>query len=148
MTFTIENIINSIAGKLIELYPNINVYDSPTFDTNYPCFYVFVTNPSIKDEIEGREYRNIGFDVVYVQQRNETSQNVPLYEVLECLDENLDMIPYSDGTLDCVLHTYERTASVEDQELHYKFYIRQRVSKPIEHIYMKDLEDNDVEVKG
>ena len=42
MNFTIPKIIDSIAGQLASLYPNVPVYDSPSYNTSYPCFYVFV----------------------------------------------------------------------------------------------------------
>ena len=39
----------------------------------------------------------------------------------------LDSVPYTDGTAPAVtIHTYERQASIEDDELHYQFHIRQR----------------------
>ncbi len=147
MTFTIPKLIDSIAGQIAALYPDADIYDSPTFDTDYPCFYVFVFNPSISDGVDGRDMRKIGIDIVYVRQRNESAQNKDLNEVSEALDEAFDTITYVDGEETATLHTHERNTTTEDQELHYKFEIRQRVSKPIEHTYMAELEDNDVEIK-
>jgi hypothetical protein len=147
MNFTIPKLIDSIAGQLSTLYPNTPVYDSPSYNTAYPCFYVVVTVPSIADEIDGVEMRDIGFDVVYVQERNSTAQNVELMSVLETLDEGFDLLTYVDGNLSTVLHTHERTASIEDQELHYKFSIRQRVSREVTHTYMAEMEEQNVEVE-
>lgn len=147
MIFTISNIINSIAGQLATLYPNVPVYDSPSYNTEYPCFYVFVTAPNIADEIDGVEMRDIGFDIVYVQERNSVAQNAELIEIMETLDEGFDVLTYDDGTLTAPLHTHDRSASIEDQELHYKFSIRQRVSREKEHIYMAEMEEQNVEVE-
>ena len=147
MIFTISNIINSIAGQLATLYPNVSVYDSPSYNTEYPCFYVFVTTPNIADEIDGVEMRDIGFDIVYVQERNSTAQNAELIEIMETLDEGFDVLTYDDETLTAPLHTHDRSASIEDQELHYKFSIRQRVSREKEHIYMAEMEEQNVEVE-
>jgi hypothetical protein len=147
MIFTISNIINSIAGQLATLYPNVSVYDSLSYNTEYPCFYVFVTTPNIADEIDGVEMRDIGFDIVYVQERNSTAQNAELIEIMETLDEGFDVLIYDDGTLTAPLHTHDRSASIEDQELHYKFSIRQRVSREKEHIYMAEMEEQNVEVE-
>jgi hypothetical protein len=147
MIFSIPNLIDSIAGQLATVYPDMPVYDSPTFDTNYPCFYVFLTFPSISDEIDGVEKRSIGIDVVYVQQRNITAANVPINEVLESFDLLFDTVNYSDGNETAVLHTFERNQSIEDQELHYKFTIKQRVSRETVITYMQEMEQNNVEVK-
>lgn len=147
MNFTISKIIDSIAGQLAALYPNVPVYDSPSYNTSYPCFYVFVTVPNIKDEIDGTEMRDIGFDVVYVQQRNSPSQNAELMSVLESLDEGFDMLNYVDRNESAPLHTHDRTASIEDQELHYKFSIRQRVSREEIHNYMAEMEELNVEIE-
>ena len=119
MNFTIPKIIDSIAGQLATLYPNTPVYDSPSYNTSYPCFYVFVMMPSIKDQIDGVELRDISFDIVYVQQRNSPAQNAELMSVLETLDEGFDMLTYVDGNDTTPLHTHDRNASIEDQELHY-----------------------------
>ena len=41
MTFTIANIINSMAGILRERYPDYPVYDSPNQQgTDFPCFFI------------------------------------------------------------------------------------------------------------
>jgi hypothetical protein len=147
MNFTIPKLIDSIAGQLTTLYPNTPVYDSPSYNTDYPCFYVFVTVPSIADQIDGVEMRDIGFDIVYVQQRNSPAQNAELMSVLETLDESFDMLTYVDGNLSAPLHTHDRNASIEDQELHYKLTIRQRVSREEIHNYMAEMEEQNVEIK-
>ena len=147
MTFTIPNIIDSIAGQLAILFPKVPVYDSPSYNTDYPCFFVFVTTPGISDEIDGVEMRDIGFDIVYVQERNSVAQNAELISVLEALDEGFDMLTYVDGALTAPLHTHDRSATIEDQELHYKLSIRQRVSREVEHNYMAEMEEQNVEVE-
>lgn len=147
MNFTIPKIIDSIAGQLATLYPNTPVYDSPSYNTSYPCFYVFVMMPSISDEVDGVEKRDIGFDIVYVQERNSVAQNAELIEIMETLDEAFDMLTYDDGSFTAPLHTHDRSASIENQELHYKFSIRQRVSREATHTYMAEMEEQNVEVE-
>ena len=147
MNFTIPKIIDSIAGQLATLYPNTPVYDSPSYNTSYPCFYVFVMMPSIKDQIDGVEMRDISFDIVYVQQRNSPAQNAELMSVLETLDEGFDILTYVDGNDTTPLHTHDRSASIEDQELHYKLTIRQRVSREEIHHYMAEMEEQNVEIE-
>ena len=55
MNFTLENIISSVALFLKANFIKEDgkpyaVYDSPTLDSNYPCFYVFIINPEVNDE--------------------------------------------------------------------------------------------------
>ena len=154
MTFTISNIINSIADQLARTFPapgggcKYKIHGSPTFNAAPAGFYVFPVLPSISDEPSERVVRNIMLDVVFVQQRNLPDQNAQIYAVLEALDESFDLLTYTDGTETCVLHTYERSASIEDQELHYKFRLRQRVYiAPYEERSLQELEDVDVKIE-
>ena len=148
MTFTIANLMDSIAGVLKAGYPDCPVYLGPNQQgTDYPCFFIFLMPSTIMDEPGGRYFRDLGLDVVYVQERNAVGGNKEIQAVQEYLDEHLLLFDYSDGAGTVPLHTYERQASTEDQELHYKFHIRQRVSLPTEPNPMQLLEENDVTEK-
>lgn len=140
--------MDSIAGVLKTGYPDCPVYLGPNQQgTDYPCFFIFLMPSIIMDEPGGRYFRDLGLDVVYVQERNAVGGNKEIQAVQEYLDEHLLQFDYSDGTGTVPLHTYERQASTEDQELHYKFHIRQRVSLPTEPNPMQLLEENDVTEK-
>lgn len=150
MTFTIENIIQSIAERLKTAYPHCPVYASPNQQgTEYPCFFVFVVSTSgISDQLSGRSKRDIELDVVYVQERNSADANMELYGVAEMLDELLDMVSYKeDGSETVPLHTHDRTYDIEDMELHYHLRVTQRVALNREEIPMQVLEETDVEIK-
>lgn len=42
MTFTLDHIVNSLAGVLTSRYPTYPVYDSPNPQgTEPPCFFIF-----------------------------------------------------------------------------------------------------------
>jgi hypothetical protein len=103
------------------------------------------------EQISDVHYRETMIDIVYVQERNSTAQNVELLEIHEGLDENFSMIPYKDfsdeNSEPVLLHTYERNGAIEDQELHYKFKIKQRVMVDKEHIYMAEMEEQNVEIE-
>lgn len=148
MTFTFEKLIDSIAGQLAENFKDVPIYDSPSFNTSYPCFYVFLVNPKIEDGIDETYIRETMLDIVYIQERDSSAQNVELINVLEKLDECMDMITYVDGDESALLHTYERNGNIEDQELHYKLRIKQRMSVDKEHIYMDEMEEENAEIKG
>ena len=102
---------------------------------------------TIDDQVDERFYRDLGIDIVFVQQRNVVNGNAQLQEVQENLDANLALFDYSDGAATIPLHTYEREASTEDQELHYKFHIRQRVYIPRTPNPMRVLEENNVNIE-
>lgn len=155
MILTIPNLINSISEQLAMLFPDemggcrFPIRESPTQGTEYPCFFIFVMNPSIDDEPGERMVREIGFDIVFVQQRNEDNQNIGLYGMLEKLDEGFHLLNYTDNHGNAILHTNERNASIEDQELHYKFTIRARVRiAEYDRIFMMVMEEQNVEIKA
>ena len=149
MTFTLENLINSLAGILKSEYPDYPVYDSANQQgTDYPCFFIFLMPSIIEDHIDDRFYRDIGIDIVFVQQRNIVNGMREIQDIQDFLDFSLETFPYSDGSgEETYIHTYGRSASTEDQELHYKFHIKQRVSLPRATNYMNSLEDTNVGVK-
>lgn len=150
MIFTIPNLINSLAGVLKKGYPTYKVYTGPNQQgTEYPCFFIFPMPSTIDDQVDERFYRDLGIDVVFVQQRNAVNGNAQLQEVQEYLDVNLELFEYTDGSNEppVWLHTYEREASTEDQELHYKFHIRQRVYIPRTPNPMRVLEENNVNIE-
>ena len=150
MIFTIPNLINSLAGVLKSQYPDYPVYTGPNQQgTEYPCFFIFLMPSTIDDQVDERFYRDLGIDIVFVQQRNAVNGNAQLQEVQEYLDVNLELFAYADGSNEppVWLHTYEREASTEDQEMHYKFHIRQRVYIPRTPNPMRVLEENNVNIE-
>jgi len=147
MNYTIENLIQSIAAQLKTVYPALPVYDTFTLQGNeYPCFFVFLMPSNISDQIDGVDKREIFFDVVYVQQRNITNAYADLYSVADTLDELLDVVNYTADGETVPLHTHERNYSIDDQELHYKFKIIARVSRPYTPNPMQT-EETDVGIK-
>ena len=155
MTYSIQHMVESIATMLSGQFSSIPVYASPNQQgTEYPCFFVFLMPSEFTDEIDSIGKRSLSFDVVYVQERNIANAYEDIHGVADTLDELFDMVQYSDFVPDettkqpvfVPLHTHERAYSIEDQELHYKFRVSQRVSTPVEHNYMKTEETN-VEIK-
>ena len=144
MRFTLENVVNSLAGVLTAKYP-YPVYESPNQQgTKFPCFFIFF----MPSKLEGRFLRDLGIDIVFVQQRNLVNGNAEIHKIAQYMDESLETFPYTDGSGESVhIHTYEREWQTEDGELHYKFHIRQRVSIPRNDVMMQRMEENSAEVK-
>ena len=149
MTFTIDHVMNSLAGVLKAQYPDCPVYTSPNQQgTHFPCFFIFLMPSTVTAEVDERFYRDLGIDIIFVQERNVVNGNAEIQSIQDYLDYSLETFPYTDGSGDIVpLHTYERQASVEDQEMHYQFHIRQRVSIPRTVNPMQEMEENNVSIK-
>ena len=147
MTYTVRGLVNSIASQLIRAFPDYPVYDSPTQQgTTYPCFFVFLMPSSIIDQIDRHEKLDLAFDIVFVQARNTPNAYAQIHGVADSLDVLMDTVIYTADGETVPLHTHERTWSIEDQELHYKLHIKQRVAKAVQHIPMQEEETN-VEIK-
>lgn len=149
MIFTLEHVVNSLAGVLKAGYPEYPIYDSPTQQgADFPCFFIFFMPSTIEGEIGDYFYRDLGIDIVFVQERNIPNANAQLHAIADFLDTALDPFPYSDGGGETAyIHTYERQWQSEDQELHYQFHIKQRVSVPRNMNFMQTLEEEHVNIK-
>ncbi len=76
MIFSLHHVINSLAELLSEGYPEYPVYDSPNQQgTSFPCFFIFYMPSTIEDQIGNRYLRDLGVDIVFVQQRNLANGN-------------------------------------------------------------------------
>ena len=128
MIFTLERILDSLAGVLQGRYPDYPVYYSPNQQgTEYPCFFIFFMPSEIKSQPGSRYMRDLGVDIVFVQQSNIVDGNTELLRIAGCLDEALELFPYACDGKQVMLRTYERQWQNDDGELHYQFHIKQRV---------------------
>ena len=92
--------------------------------------------------------RDLAMDIVFVQQRNIVDRNAQIYEVAEFLDASLERFMYRDSQgNEALIRTEERQWHEEDDELHYQFHIRQRVSFSEDEIKMQDMEENYAGIK-
>ena len=150
MIFSLKSVLNSLATLLSERYPNYPVYDSPNQQgTKFPCFFIFFTSPvTIEPHIGSRMGRDLVMDIVFVQQRNIVDRNAQIYEVAEFLDASLERFMYRDSQgNEALIRTEERQWHEEDDELHYQFHIRQRVSLSEDEIKMQEMEENYAGIK-
>ena len=149
MIFTLENIINSLAGVLTAQYPDYPVYASPNQQgTDPPCFFIFFMPSKIEKHMNDRFLRDLGVDIVFVQQRNIVNGNAEIQAIAEYLDETLELFDYVDSSgWTAKIRTFERQWQTEDDEMHYQFHIRQRVSVPRNNELMQIMEENNASIK-
>lgn len=133
MTFTLDGLVDAIAGLLRLHFPGIKVYSNPNQQgTKAPCFFVFFTPSDMEDEMNGRMRRVIGLDVVYLIKRNIPDGYDQLTAVADRLDEVTDQIAYGDEVGESKLRTFDREWRIDDGELHYQFTVKAIVSRPNE----------------
>ena len=149
MIFSLHHVIDSLAGMLTGAYPDYPVYDSPNQQgTSFPCFFLFFMPSTIEEHVGNHYFRDLGVDLVFVQQRNLVNGNRKIHEIAEFLDRNLEMFRYSDGSGDSALIAVcERRWNIEDEELHYQFHIRERIQVEETVNLMQDMEENNVGIK-
>ena len=79
--------INSLAALLTKQYPDYPVYDSPKpAGDEIPCFFIFFMPSTTEEHAGNRYYRDLGVDIVFVQQRNLVNGNQKIQEIAEFLD--------------------------------------------------------------
>lgn len=149
MTFTIEKIMQSISSALTAKYTDYPVYTSQMQQgISVPCFFISLMPSGIDTEINNRWMRDMGIDIVFIQERNIVNRSEEIFEVQDFLDDALDLIPYSDGEGTALLHPSDRSADIEDGELHYKFHLRVRVSKERTQQMMQKIEESEINGNG
>ena len=147
MKYTIENIIDAVAGVLAHFeYP---IYSSPMQQSvETPCFFISLM-PSTSDKLIGNRYLNdLALDIVFLQQPNIVNAMDTIYGVVEYLDHHLDSFSYSDGTNTGILHSYERGYSVEDGDLHYRIHVKTRTLIETDPTKILIIEEINNEIKG
>ena len=149
MIFSLHHVIDSLAGMLTGAYPDYPVYDSPNQQgTSFPCFFLFFMPSTIEEHVGNHYFRDLGVDLVFVQQRNLVNGNRKIHEIAEFLDRNLDPFPYTDGSGKSVpVPVQDQQWSIEDEELHYQFHIRTRILVEETENLMQEMEENNVGIK-
>lgn len=122
MKFTMANIALSLANHLAEPFPDVTFFEDPNQQgSTVPCMFVQSRFSNIKPRISGRIYREIGLDLVYLEQFDRTDLQRLYTAAAEKLDYVMEAFPYSDGTDTAILRTYKREWTIGLDDLHYKF---------------------------
>lgn len=146
MTYSLSNLINSVAGALSGLdYP---VYDSQTQQgVETPCFFISLMPSEISGEPYDRYYNTVNLDIVFLQDPNIPNATDLIYTVIDYLNEHLALFDYSDGTETCKMHGLQRRHHLEEMDLHYQITIKMRIHIDVEETVLKTLEGITYEIK-
>ena len=148
MRFTLEALINSVAGVIKAGYPTMNVYGSATQQgAEYPCFFVQEIPSNLYPEMNDRNRREIALDIIYVQERDIPNARADVRGVIDYLGYNLDTFTYTVGTETCMLRAFSHAWSYEDQELHYKVTVKALVGRERTEVKMQEMEEENAEIK-
>lgn len=146
MTYSLSNLINSVAGALSGLdYP---VYDSQTQQgVETPCFFISLMPSEISGEPYDRYFNTVNLDIVFLQDPNIPNATDLIYTVIDYLNEHLALFDYSDGEETCKMHGLQRKHHLEEMDLHYQITIKMRIHIDVEETVLKSLEGIEIEIK-
>lgn len=146
MNLTVSTIAKSLADYLAPSFPGVTFYEDPNQqDSKPPMMFLQTRTNRLERETGGYWRRILGVDLVYLLEYNLPNLQQLYQQAGETLDLLLETFPYSDGTTEGLLRTYEREWNIDLDELHYKFELRERVSIPKEWAKMMTM-DYDEEV--
>lgn len=126
MTFSLENVADSLSAYLKNVLPDTNFLKGPSLQGNkFPAMFLQQKFASMKLRQGGRMLQTIGFDLTYLLQYNIENRQA-LYEAAAVkLDGVMETFPYTDESgAETLLRTYEREWQIDPNALHYKFELR------------------------
>ena len=137
MTFTVENLASAMSSYLGELLPDVTFYEDPRQQkTNLPCAFIQVISSDVKLGRTKSLLRTLRLDLTYLEDFNLTDLQTRYQRVSEILDLNLETFPYEEG----LIRTYNRTAQIDLDALHYKFELRLWMLPEEDAAFMQSLE--------
>jgi hypothetical protein len=151
MTYTISNVVGSIATLLKSQYPDYNIYASAVPQgVTTPCFFIAFMPSSSKSEVDARYLNELHLDIVFLSTPNQINITETAYGIIEFLDENLETFSYYDDFEEApvgVMHSYDRNTHFEDMDLHYQLTIKARGHFEVTSTLMTELEAITYEIK-
>mgnify|MGYP007003803521 CR=1 FL=1 len=149
MKFTMRGLTRSLADQLAPFLPGVTFYDNPNQQgTKLPAMFLQRTRAKITMKMGGRFLRRLGLDLVYLVDYNQVDMDDQYTRAADILDERLETFPYSDGEggQSAILRTYERSWSIQDDALHYKFDLNIWVSPEEDAVLMGSIQSYNEEV--
>ena len=149
MIFTMRGLTRSLADHLAPFLPGVTFYDNPNQQgTKLPAMFLQRTRAKTTMKMGGRFLRQQGLDLVYLVDYNQADMDDQYTRAADILDERLETFPYSDGEggQSALLRTHERSWSIQDDALHYKFDLKIWVSPEEDEVLMGSIQSYNEEV--
>ena len=150
MTYSLIYVLSSIAHILSTQY-DIPIYISAVPQgVVTPCFFISPMPMTSRSQIDSRIYNEVSLDIVYMMEPNAINVTTSAYEVIDFLNENLETFDYyeeDDDDPTGVMHTYDRSVSFQDMDMHYNCTIKARGHIEVDETLMQSLEDINYEIK-
>lgn len=124
MTFTVSTLAKSLAEHLSHYLPATFYEDPIQQGIDLPAIWLQVRTNEISLRTNGRYLRTLNVTLTYLEQFEQTDLQRKYQEALEILDECMETFQYSDGTDSCLLRTYNRNGTVNEESANYNFELR------------------------
>lgn len=131
MNFTVTTLAQSLADYLAPVLPGVTMYEDPNQQgTDTPCMFLQLRYSPTEKQLDGRFLRKVGVDLVYLEDFNIPDLHQKYLSAAQALDLVMDTFPYFDGDSPgtVLVRTYDREWTIDEDALHYKFELRERVS--------------------
>lgn len=148
MNFTISTIAKSLADYLAPSFPGVTFYEDPNQQgSKAPMLFLQQRYAYVEPRRNNGYYlRRIGLDLTYLVDYNLPDLQQQYQQAAEQLDLLMETFPYSDGTDNALLRTYDREWRIDLDALHYKFELQVWVTIPEETVKMQTM-DYDEDLK-
>ena len=144
MNLTVSTISKSLADYLSPSFPGVTFYEDPNQqDSKPPMMFLQTRTNRLTLETGGYWIRTLGVDLVYLLEYNLPNLQQLYQAAGETLDLLMETFPYSDGTTQGLLRTYDREWNIDLDELHYRFELRERVTIPETAVKMQTMDYNE-----
>jgi hypothetical protein len=145
MTFSVNNIAESIAQHLAPIFPDVTFYQDPNQqDTETPCMFIQQMYSNIAIETGGFFLRTIGVDLTYLVDYNLPNLQELYQAAAETLDLNLETFMHGGKEI----RTHNRKWNIDLDALHYKLELVERVYIPREETPMTNIEYHEAVKNG
>lgn len=142
MNFTIQTIAKSLANYLASSFPGVTFYEDPNQQgSKAPMLFLQQRYAYVEPRRNnGYFLRRIGLDLTYLVDYNLPDLQQKYQQAAEQLDLLMETFPYSDGTDNALLRTYDREWRIDLDALHYKFELQVWVTIPETAVKMETMD--------
>lgn len=142
MNFTIQTIAKSLANYLASSFPGVTFYEDPNQQgSKAPMLFLQQRYAYVEPRRNnGYFLRRIGLDLTYLVDYNLPDLQQKYQQAADQLDLLMETFPYSDGTDNALLRTYDREWRIDLDALHYKFELQVWVTIPETAVKMETMD--------